>query len=204
MIVRWRNLPWSSPHGNSWWGWMIWGSSIRRMSIISTSPQAFTLVHSICIGNAPLLTKRFFLAISVCSAVLVSASKMRSCREKLRGLGGDGVVRGGEEREPHGLVALEVDLGGLEPGEPAEQVVELPLLDVGGEPRDEDGADLVGAGGSRRRRGGGGGGCGGGVGRAWDARHGGWRRDGGGRRGRARRRRPLLVERVDRSGHRGG
>lgn len=62
------------------------------------------------------------------------------------------MVRGGEEREPHGLVALEVDLGGLEPGEPAEQVVELPLLDVGGEPRDEDGADLVGAGGSRRPR----------------------------------------------------
>lgn len=58
------------------------------------------------------------------------------------------MVRGGEEREPHGLVALEVDLGGLEPGEPAEQVVELPLLDVGGEPRDEDGADLVG--GARR------------------------------------------------------
>lgn len=34
-------------------------------------------------GNTPLLTKRFFLAISVCSAVLVSASKTRSCREKL-------------------------------------------------------------------------------------------------------------------------
>ena len=65
-----------------------------------------------------------------------------------RGLGGDGLVRGGEEREAHGLVALEVDLGSLEPREPAQQVVELPLLDVEGEPRDEDGADLVGRGGA--------------------------------------------------------
>lgn len=48
-----------------------------------------------------------------------------------RGLGGDGLVRGGEEREAHGLVALEVDLRGLESREPAQQVVQLPFLDVG-------------------------------------------------------------------------
>ena len=108
-----------------------------------------------------------------------------------RGLGGDGLVRGGEEREAHGLVALEVDLGSLEPREPAQQVVELPLLDVEGEPRDEDGADLVGRGGAGR------------------AGHGGRRRDGrrGGRprRGRrGRRGRPLLVERVDAGAGHGG
>jgi hypothetical protein len=92
-----------------------------------------------------------------------------------RGLGGDGVLRGGEEREPHGLIALKVDLGGLEARKPAQQIVQLPLLHVGGEPRDEDGADLVG------------GGVGHGRGRRDDAR------------GRRRRGRgwPLLVVRVD-------
>lgn len=92
-------------------------------------------------------------------------------------------MRGGEERESHRLVALEVDLGGLESREPAQQVVQLPLLDVGGEPRDEDGADLVGGNGAGR------------------AGHGGRRRDGdrgrGPRRGRRGRVWPLLVERVD-------
>lgn len=100
-------------------------------------------------------------------------------------------MRGGEEREAHGLVALEVDLRGLEPREPAQQVVELPLLDVDGEPRDEDGADLVDGRGAGR------------------AGHGGRRRDGGGagrpRRGRSGRRgRPLLVERVDAGAGHGG
>jgi hypothetical protein len=99
-----------------------------------------------------------------------------------RGLGGDGVLRGGEEREPHGLVALKVDLRSLEARKPAQQVVQLPLLHVGGEPRDEDGADLVG--GARAR---GGGGVGHGRGRRDDAR-------GRRRRGRGR---PLLVVRVD-------
>lgn len=100
-----------------------------------------------------------------------------------RSLCGDGLVRGGEEREAHGLVALEVDLGRLESREPAQQVVQLPFLDVCREPRDEDGADLVGANG---------------AGRAGD---GGWRRDGDRGRGPRRRRRGRrgwpLLERVD-------
>ena len=46
---REKNLPCSSPHGNSWWGWMKRRWSIGWMSRVSTCPQAFTLVHSICI-----------------------------------------------------------------------------------------------------------------------------------------------------------
>lgn len=150
------------------------------MSIISTCSQPFTLIHSICINSHTSLNEEVLLGHLGVQRHLGLSIEHHILE---RSLCGDGLVRGGEEREAHGLVALEVDLGRLESREPAQQVVQLPFLDVCREPRDEDGADLVRANGARR------------------AGDGGWRRDGdrgrGPRRGRRGRRGWPLLERVD-------
>lgn len=56
--------------------------------------------------------------------------------------GGDGELGGGEEGEAHGLFSFVVDLRGLVAGEPSKEVLELSLLHVRGQTRDEDGPNL--------------------------------------------------------------
>lgn len=131
------------------------------MGVISTSSQAFALVHRICISSHTSFDEQILLGHLDVQLRIGLRIKDQILQ---RGLCGDGVVCVGEEREPHGLVSLEVDLGGLEAREPAQQVLQLPLLNVDGEARDEDGADLVRAG------------AGGGV---WCTGNRGRRRDGG-------------------------